>query len=177
MVAVPPPQRRVRRRQAARVVVRAEGRVLLASDCDPGIPGSQWWVTPGGGLDIGESFAQAAARELAEETGLLVDPGDFFGPVARRVVHHGYSDQVLVQREDFFVLDLPARYEPDTAGFTAEEKVTMAAGFGWFTVADLVGKIVWPVELPRLIAATTASGLIDFGHVEESTVPVRLGHR
>ncbi|MPM91237.1 hypothetical protein SDC9_138364 [bioreactor metagenome] len=92
-------------------------------------------------------------------------------------MHHGYSDQVLVQREDFFVLDLPARYEPDTAGFTAEEKVTMAAGFGWFTVADLVGKIVWPVELPRLIAATIATQLIDFGDVEESTVPVRLGHR
>ena len=53
----------------------------------------------------------------------------------------------------------------------------MAAGFGWFTVADLVGKIVWPVELPRLIAAPIATQLIDFGDVEESTVPVRLGHR
>ncbi len=177
MVAVPPHERRVRRRQAARVVVRAEGYVLLGSDTDPGIPGTQWWVTPGGGLDTGESFVQAAARELAEETGLRVDPVDLFGPVARRIVHHGYSDQVLVQREDFFVLDLPARFEPDTAGFTAEEKVTLAAGFGWFTPAELAGLTVWPAELLRLFEVSIGSSLIDFGDVEESTVPVSLGHR
>ncbi len=177
MIAVPPLERRVRTRQAARVVVRAEGRVLLGSDTDPGLPGTQWWVTPGGGLDAGESFVRAAARELAEETGLLIDPADLFGPVARRVVHHGYSDQILVQREDFFVLDLPARFEPDTAGFTPEERVTMAAGFGWFTPAELADLTVWPAELARLFRASIGSPLIDFGDVEESTVPVSLGHR
>ncbi|WIY82868.1 NUDIX domain-containing protein [Propionimicrobium sp. PCR01-08-3] len=177
MVAVPPRERRVRTRQAARVVVRAEGRVLLGSDTDPGMPGTQWWVTPGGGLDAGETFAEGAARELAEETGLVVDPGDLTGPIARRVVHHGYSDHILQQREDFFVLDLPARFEPDTAGFTEDEKVTMAAGFGWFTLDELTGKTVWPVEIARLMRAEPGDELIDFGDVEESTVPVSLGHR
>ena len=40
------------------------------------LAGQQFWATPGGALDPGESYAQAACRELLEETGLLVDdPG------------------------------------------------------------------------------------------------------
>lgn len=176
MIAVPPPQRPLRTRRAVRIVVRAVGRVLLVGDTDPGLPGSGWWVTPGGGLDAGETARQAAVRELAEETGLRVGVDDLLGPVARRVVHHGYSDQVLVQVEDFFALDLPAIFEPDTAGFTSQEQVTLS-GFGWFTVDELVDMTIWPAELARLMDADQDDLLVDWGVVEESTVPVGLGHR
>jgi 8-oxo-dGTP diphosphatase len=33
----------------------------------------RFWVTPGGGVEPGESFAKAAIRELLEETGLEVE--------------------------------------------------------------------------------------------------------
>lgn len=176
MVAVPPPQRPLRQRRAARIVVRAAGRVLLMADSDPGLPGSGWWVTPGGGLDAGETSRQAAARELAEETGLRVYATDLVGPIAHRVVRHGYSDQVLVQQEDFFALDLPAVFTPDAAGFTPEEQVTLS-GFGWFTAEELGVLVVWPAELALLLVGATNTQPIDFGEVEELTVPVALGHR
>ncbi|MFE2143380.1 NUDIX domain-containing protein [Streptomyces sp. NPDC059456] len=52
------------------VVTGADGRVLLGQAHDGR------WELPGGKVDPGESFEQAAARELAEETDLRVAPGD-----------------------------------------------------------------------------------------------------
>ncbi|MEV0410807.1 NUDIX domain-containing protein [Streptomyces sp. NPDC050448] len=52
------------------VVTDAEGRVLLGQAHDGR------WELPGGKVDPGESFEQAAARELAEETDLRVAPED-----------------------------------------------------------------------------------------------------
>lgn len=172
---IDPAQRPYRTRSAARVVVRAPGRVLLFSDTDPGVPGSQWWVTPGGGLDAGETFREAAVRELAEETGLQVGADDLIGPIARRVVRHGYSDQVLEQTEEFFALDLPASFEPDTAGHTAKEQLTLV-GHGWFSRRELAGRTVWPATLAEIMASD-GSEVVDWGLVDESTVPVELGHR
>ena len=55
------------------VLVSTDGRVLLFRGGDPGRPErGTWWVTPGGGTDPGESTAEAARRELLEETGLDV---------------------------------------------------------------------------------------------------------
>ncbi len=56
-------------RRAGRVVVLDPGgRVLLLRyDNDP--PDGRHWATPGGGLNPGETYAAAASRELAEETG------------------------------------------------------------------------------------------------------------
>lgn len=170
MLPVDPTQRPVRRRNASRIIVRSGGRVLLVADSDPGKPGSRWYVTPGGGWDTGETSRQAAVRELAEETGLHVAPGELLGPIAHRVVTHGYSDQVLVQYEDFYALDLDAPFIPDTSGFTPDEKITLGE-FVWADAGQTTRMVVWPAEIADLMVADGSSD-IDLGHPEESTVPV-----
>ncbi len=61
------------RRTAARVVVlNADRHVLLIQATDPADPRKgEWWEIPGGGMDPHESSADAARRELREETGIV----------------------------------------------------------------------------------------------------------
>lgn len=54
---------------AAVVLIRAETRMALVRNATR--PG---WAPPGGKRDPGESVREGAAREVAEETGLLLDP-------------------------------------------------------------------------------------------------------
>ena len=170
----PSEERTIKRRRAARVIVRARdadgrARVLLFADTDPGVAGSRWWVTPGGGMDPGESEPQTAVRELFEETGLVVAEADLQGPVARRVVVHGYSDQVLVQEETFFLVDTE-QFEVDTSGFTDLERLTLL-DHGWFFSDAPQARGAWPRQLPDLFD-WAGEPLLDWGLMEESTVPV-----
>lgn len=63
------------------IVHDAEGRLLLVRRGRP--PGQGLWSLPGGRVEPGESDAQAVVRELAEETGLRVEPGPLAGHVER----------------------------------------------------------------------------------------------
>lgn len=144
----------------------------MFADTDPGIPGSRWWLTPGGGIDPGESEVEAAVRELAEETGLSVAPERLLGPVARRTVVHGFSDQILTQTEAFFVLHHPG-FEVDTSGHTADEQITLD-GHAWLPLAELDSQPipVWPDNLARLLEVAKHPGLWpwEVGEIEESTL-------
>mgnify|MGYP002524438394 CR=1 FL=1 len=51
------------------MVCDGQGNVLVENRVDPGWPGIAF---PGGHVEPGESFADAAAREVWEETGLRV---------------------------------------------------------------------------------------------------------
>jgi 8-oxo-dGTP diphosphatase len=54
-----------------------DGRVLLARRAHE--PDAGLWDTPGGFLEEGEDPLAGLRRELLEETGLAIEPGDFVG--------------------------------------------------------------------------------------------------
>jgi len=57
------------------------GRILLVRRRND--PGSGLWSVPGGRVEPGETDTQAVIREMAEETGLVVEPGTLIGRVRR----------------------------------------------------------------------------------------------
>ena len=51
-------------------VLRREGRILLIRQEKPG---REYWLLPGGGVNMGETLLQAVQRELSEECGIDED--------------------------------------------------------------------------------------------------------
>jgi 8-oxo-dGTP pyrophosphatase MutT (NUDIX family) len=111
-----------RRRDSARVlVVDRDGRVLLFETCDDVAGGTCFWITPGGGLEEGELLADAARRELEEETGLRVDTADLVGPVAVARGEWEFRGTPLVG-EDWFYLVVTDAFEVERTGWTELER-------------------------------------------------------
>lgn len=160
------------------LVVDPADRLLLFQDSDP-VAGMRWWILPGGGIDRGETEVGAAVRELAEETGLRVDPAQVREPLARRRVLHGYSDQIVEQDDAFYLVRVPA-FEVDIAGHTEDEKLTLQQ-HRWWTRTELAAAegVMWPVLLPDLtrLAGEPDRWPVLLDDVEESSVPVTEADR
>jgi 8-oxo-dGTP pyrophosphatase MutT (NUDIX family) len=62
-------------RAASRVLVLDRNDRLLYLQAREGQTKREFWVMPGGGLEQGETFVDAAIREVMEETGLEIDLG------------------------------------------------------------------------------------------------------
>ena len=157
-------------RTASRVLVKAEGQVLLIRDTDPGVPDEDWWFTPGGGVDEGESYEQAAVREVFEEVGLEITEDQLLGPIAHRFVIHGYSDRILEQEEYFYSVEIEARFEVHHNGLTERELLSIKE-FAWIPVEDVPDLRAQPNVLAELLSWDGGAPL-ELGLMEESTVPV-----
>ncbi|HEY1839390.1 MAG TPA: NUDIX domain-containing protein [Mycobacterium sp.] len=152
----------VDRRTSARVVLLDEtGAVLLLCGSDPAAsePPPRWWFTVGGQVGVRESLAQAAARELAEETGLRVDPADMVGPIWRRDAVFDFNG-AAIDSEEFFFVHRTRRFEPSTAGRTELEN-RYIHGHRWCDRADIAelaaaGETVYPLQLSELLTEAVA---------------------
>ena len=138
-----------RLRPTSRVLVLdPQRRVLLLGSRGPTpAPGApvRFWYTPGGGVEDGEDLRTAAARELAEEIGLRVDPAALEGPVWLRRHVGRWGAEEVDSRETFFVLR-DVVHEVDDSGRTAEELLGDEP-HRWWSLAELAGVDLAPREL------------------------------
>ncbi|MCD2196585.1 NUDIX domain-containing protein [Actinomycetospora endophytica] len=143
-------------RDAARVVVLdPDGRVLLFEGVDPARPGEAFWFTPGGGVEPDEDPADAAGRELGQETGIVAGKpgiGDLDGPLWVRDVIFDHDGVTYAAREVFFVLRVDPVPTVDVSGFTEQERRTVRR-HRWWTRTELAATIdvVYPRQLADLL--------------------------
>ena len=139
-------------RLGARVLlVDGRHRVLMFRGFDPATPDRRYWFTVGGGLDPGETTAQAAVRELCEETGLSVPVESLGEPVWHEVTEFPFEGRWYRQEQDFFLVTVP-EWRVRTDDWDEVERRTVD-GVRWWSVEELesTDEAYYPVELPALL--------------------------
>lgn len=136
-------------RQAGRAILMdAEGRVLLIHFAMPrGRDVYNFWATPGGGLEPGESALDAVKRELLEELGLNLA---LHGPVHTAVGIFEY-DGVMVENTDTFFLGR-CDVTPVLQGATVQERAVFL-DLRWWTPEEIenTGEVVYPRDLAGVL--------------------------
>lgn len=133
------------------VIVVRDGCVLLGQR--EGSHGAGTWALPGGNLEFGESVETCAARELAEETGLVaadIQPArftvDFFPESATHEARH----YVTLFVEAVGVHGEPQNLEPDKC-----------AGWAWFAWDRLPEPVFAPLRSLQRLGFVPAGAVVD----------------
>ena len=124
-------------------------RVLLIHALDPTNPDHQWWELPGGGIDDGEDLRAAARREVAEETGIVIDT--LGRELWTRESHFHYKGRDH-HRIDHVFLGRASDTAPQIALKPTENEKAGLIERRWWTAAERrkCREKLLPVELPHL---------------------------
>jgi 8-oxo-dGTP diphosphatase len=118
------------------------GRVLLIRRSDDG-----HWGIPGGAVNVGETWAEAAARECLEETGWIVQINGLLGVYSDPVTQmHRYPGGTLVQFFGVVFLGSPIRH--------SEISDDEASDMAWFELDELPGPLL-AADVPVLEDASS----------------------
>ena len=150
----------MRRRPSSRLlIIDPSERILLFRFVyrDGPLAGKAYWATPGGGVDEGETFEQAACRELFEETG--VQRSDVGQQVAQLqyVLPLPDGEQVLADERYFLVRVSDDRLSQEQ--WTSLEK-KMIADHRWWSIRELAStsETVFPESLVSILSASERVG-------------------
>jgi 8-oxo-dGTP pyrophosphatase MutT (NUDIX family) len=156
------------RRDTARVILaRPDDRVLLFRHLLPAPRAQEGWLTPGGAIDPGETPAQAAARELAEETGHLLPATGTGLAVAVDSGQWQDASGTTVTTTNWYFFARAASSRVDLSGQGDSERRDLL-GHRWWTTAELhtTQDLVFPVGLADLLRRLLAG--------DKPQAPVRL---
>jgi len=135
-------------RRVARVILMdAAGDVLLCRYTETaGRRVASYWVPPGGALEPGEDFRAAAAREVQEETGLVLEPGPELGE--RRFALRLQNGLCVDQIERYFAVRLQSA-KPAVNNASAEDIRELR----WWSPAELAStsETIYPEGLRELL--------------------------
>lgn len=121
------------RKSSRLIIVDEEGRLLLFLYKDE--HQAPFWATVGGELRPGESYVEAAKRELYEETGLMQDVGEM---LKERDEVYAVARSVPARwLEQYFLVEWPAKKEVFAAKWTDEEKSTIQT-WKWWSLDELL---------------------------------------
>ena len=112
-------------------------RVLLTRRTDNGL-----WCLPGGGMDPGESAAEACAREVLEETGLVVQVGRLLGVYTSPHIIVEYASGNRVQ-------PLALNFEAEAVGgeLGLSDETTEV---GYFSLMEIESMDLWEHHIVRI---------------------------
>jgi 8-oxo-dGTP diphosphatase len=157
------------RRAVRAVVLDEDDRILLCRLAIPEPIGTVVWVTPGGGVERGETPFAALRRELLEEVGLAVgtEPPHVWHQHVVGAEHVAGHDGVV---NDYFLVRT-ASFHPRGAMSDDELAAEYIDGFRWWHLSDIAGyrgsDLFSPRDLATPLAALIADGV--------PATPVSLG--
>lgn len=125
----------MQRRIAVRGIIFRDGEVLAQTFRDRSGNVTDWWGTPGGGLDPGESVLDCLYREMIEETGVAPKIGNLL--FVQQFTHEGQEGFELfyhvTNHEDYENVDLEATshgfLEHGDCRFVNPKEVQIRPGF------------------------------------------------
>lgn len=142
-------------RSAVRVVVLdVEDRVLLLHVRDRDHPDlGTWWELPGGGIDPGETYVEAAVRELREEAGIVADGARLGPPNWRRRASFRSRGRRHLQDEVVVALRLPVPGPDVDESQRLDYEREDYFDFRWWPLPELrdSGARFYPGRLPVLL--------------------------